>query len=144
MPDLEEKPIDFSALPRLSPREGSFEAMLARRDRQRNSKKTIPWPRALVNNLGLHRYQLGAAAAVLIAAIGAGLWSTQGPPQPETPNQVVMSSSEQAGNSSAIQRAATDSEVRSAFTETVEWYTELGSGTTSEPLEVADALFESF
>lgn len=113
-------PIDFSGVPRLEPRPGSFEQMLARRE----SRKPQATPRA--------HWPL-AAAALLVLGIGFTTWQFQ-----QEPSSVPVVATIMPTHSSPSDSVSTP------LTESLQWFEELGSGTASQPLMVADALFAAF
>ena len=117
-------PIDFSGVPRLEPRPGSFEQMLARRETRihplsKEPHSQRPWRPAI--------------AALLVLGIGVTLWQIQQEPTPVPAVAITASSASISSDS-----------VATPLTESLQWFEELGSGTTSQPLMVADALFAAF
>lgn len=137
-----EQPIDFSALPTLEPREGSYEEMLARRAARQKSApgNALPFPAKV--HRPVRPYWASAAAALLVVGIGLGSWFGLRE-QPASASIVATFSSSVAGSSASTAPAENNSN-NTALAEAVEWYGELGGGSSSQPLVVADALFESF
>lgn len=138
-----EQPIDFSSLRRLEPKEGSFEQMLARRALQTGGLdgKTVPFPDTRVHRQ-VRPYWAGAVAALLVIGVTLGTWLSlqKSPATDKTVLAALSSSATSLGNT-----LSSPSETgHAALNEAMEWYGELGAGSSTEPLVVADALFESF
>jgi hypothetical protein len=136
------EPIDFSSLPSLEPRSGSYEEMLARRAAraQDGASKTVAFPAKARQSA--RPYWASAVAALLVVGVGLGSWyGLREQPAPAPTQLAALSSS---GTESSASASATGSTEQAALTEAVEWYDGLGADGTAEPLVVADALFESF
>ena len=133
-----ENPVDFSKLPRLEVRKGSFEEMMARRA-NRDESKVIPLPAKV--HAPVRPYWASAIAALLVLGIGLGAWIglREEPVSQSTPIMAQATSS--AASESVQEPAISDS---ASLAEAVEWYGTLGAGSSAEPLQVADAMYDAF
>lgn len=132
-----EKPIDFSKLARLEVREGSFEEMMARRA-ARQTDKVIQLPKV---HDPVRPYWASAIAALLVLGIGLGAWIGLREDKVAPPQPVMAQASSSAASENVQEAGISDS---ASLAEAVQWYGELGAGSSSEPLQVADAMYDAF
>lgn len=133
-----DNPIDFSKIQRLEVREGSFEEMMARRA-SRDETKVVPLPARV--HAPVRPYWTSAIAALLVLGIGLGAWIglREEPVSPATP--VMAQASPSAASENSPEPSISDS---ATLAEAVEWYGTLGAGTSAEPLQVADVMYDAF
>ncbi len=132
-----DQPIDFSKLPALEVREGSFEEMMARRA-ARQTDKVIQLPKV---HDPVRPYWASAIAALLVLGIGLGTWISLRE-ESTPPSQPVMAQASSSVTSEDVQEAGINDSA--SLAEAVQWYGDLGAGSSSEPLQVADAMYDAF